>query len=286
MLLGGGTDVDAAFRWLITNSGGGDILILRASGADGYNDYIYGLGPVNSVTSIVCKSKDASYDSFVLNRIANCEGLFFAGGDQSVYWNYWKDTPVQTAVNTLINNRVTIGGTSAGMAIQPQFIYNALLNSVTSPEALLDPYTPNLTIGYNFLDLKLLLNVITDTHFYQRDRMGRSIAFLARLLADGLATGNARGIACDEATAVIISESGEGRVISLNNNIAYFLESTQPPTVCEPGVPLEFSSVNVIAVSNNGIFDLNSWSALAGREYQLSAANGQLTSIGNNGNIY
>jgi len=29
MMMGGGTDVDDAFRWLIGNSGGGDIVVLR-----------------------------------------------------------------------------------------------------------------------------------------------------------------------------------------------------------------------------------------------------------------
>jgi len=75
--MGGGSDVDEAFVWMITNSGGGDILVLRASGADGYNDYIYGLGEVNSVSTIVCKSKLASSDTFVLEKIENAEGLFF-----------------------------------------------------------------------------------------------------------------------------------------------------------------------------------------------------------------
>ena len=35
--MGGGTDVDEAFAWHIDNANGGDFLILRASGADGYN---------------------------------------------------------------------------------------------------------------------------------------------------------------------------------------------------------------------------------------------------------
>jgi len=283
MLLGGGTDVDDAFRWLISNSGGGDILILRASGTDGYNDYIDNLGRVNSVRTIVVSNRQASYDSYVLDKIKNCEGLFFAGGDQSLYYTYWRDTPVEDAVNTLINNRVTVGGTSAGMAIQSQFIYTALYNSITSDQALDNPYSPDLTLGDNFLQYTLLRNVITDTHFYQRDRMGRSITFLARLLEDNLVTGSAYGIACDEETAVLISESGEGQVVTLDGNYAYFLEASKRPTVCEPNVPLEFSDVKVIAVPNNGRFDFNNWSANY-RTYYISAARGRLTS--SDGKIY
>jgi hypothetical protein len=41
VLMGGGTDVDAAFQWQIDHAGGGDFLVLRESGTDAYNDYIW-----------------------------------------------------------------------------------------------------------------------------------------------------------------------------------------------------------------------------------------------------
>ena len=37
VLMGGSTDVDEAFEWQIEHANRGDFLILRASGADGYN---------------------------------------------------------------------------------------------------------------------------------------------------------------------------------------------------------------------------------------------------------
>src|SRR3954470_410315 len=48
-LEGGGTDIPEAFRWLIAHAGGGDIVVIRASGADGYNRFIMDLGAVDSV---------------------------------------------------------------------------------------------------------------------------------------------------------------------------------------------------------------------------------------------
>ncbi len=50
LLMGGGTDVDEAFTWWLARTGGGDVVVLRASGADGYNPYLYDdLGGVDSV---------------------------------------------------------------------------------------------------------------------------------------------------------------------------------------------------------------------------------------------
>src|SRR3974390_2846333 len=47
-LMGGGKDIDEAFRWLCVRAGGGDFLILRASGAGDYNRYIQSLCRLNS----------------------------------------------------------------------------------------------------------------------------------------------------------------------------------------------------------------------------------------------
>jgi len=288
MLLGGGTDVDKAFVWMITNSGGGDIVVLRASGTDAYNEYIYGLGRVNSVSTIICKSKSASTDAFVLERIENSEGLFFSGGDQWLYYSYWKNTPVQTAVNTLITTkRVTIGGTSAGMAIMSQFVYTAEFNTVTSPEALADPYTRTVTIGNNFINQQFLQNVITDTHFYARDRMGRLITFIARMEQDGLVSKAARAVACDEGTAVLLSDSGYGQVVTQGSSgVAYFLYATVLPEICRAGSPLSFSNIEVHALKDGDEFDFVSWSSSAGRLYSITADKGSLSSQGNGGSIY
>lgn len=42
--MGGGTDVDAAFKWMIERSGGGNFVVIRTAGTDAYNPYIYNLG--------------------------------------------------------------------------------------------------------------------------------------------------------------------------------------------------------------------------------------------------
>src|ERR1035441_1042087 len=51
-LVGGGKDGDSVFRWFLQRSGGGDVVVLRASGADGYNPYMMGLAQIDSVESL------------------------------------------------------------------------------------------------------------------------------------------------------------------------------------------------------------------------------------------
>lgn len=78
-LMGGGTDVDALFTWMSDRAGGGDFVVIRASGEDGYNQYVFDLGDFDSVETLVLKNRSASSDPFVLQTIRNAEALFIAG---------------------------------------------------------------------------------------------------------------------------------------------------------------------------------------------------------------
>ena len=81
VLMGGGTDVDAAFRWMCQRSGGGDFLVIRATGTDAYNPYIQQLCPnENSVSTLIIPNRAAASDPFVASTMENAEALFIAGG--------------------------------------------------------------------------------------------------------------------------------------------------------------------------------------------------------------
>jgi len=285
--MGGGTDVDEAFRWLISNAGGGNIVVIRASGSDAYNPYIYGMGGIESVATIVFSSRTGAQDSWVNGRLREATGIFIAGGDQSRYMQFWNNTALQDSLDWLLKRGITIGGTSAGMAVLSEYAYTADRGSVTSTEALNNPFHPYISIGLDFVILHILTGVITDTHFYQRDRMGRSVVFLARNKQEN-PTASIRGIASDEATGVLIDAGGIGRVVtqSSSSNYVYFLEATREPTQCSPGRPISVDGIDVTRVGHNELFNLNTWSSTQGKNYGLEADDGVLSSIGNNGRIY
>ena len=180
-LMGGGTDNDDAIKWMFQKAGGGDVVVLRSAGTDGYNTYMYSeLGvPVNSVETIIIDTRAKASIAAIATKIRNAEALFIAGGDQATYVSYWKDTPVEDAINYLINTKkVPVGGTSAGCAILGQYYYSAANSSVTSAQALANPYASGVTIGVNdFLSSPYLANVITDTHYDNPDRRGRQTTF-------------------------------------------------------------------------------------------------------------
>ena len=274
-LEGGGTDIDDAFRWLIDHAGGGDIVILRASGGAGYNSYIMNLGKVDSVESIVFKSREASYDKDVIAAIEHAEGVFLAGGDQSNYVKYWKGTPVEAALNGLAKRGVPIGGTSAGLAVLGQFSYSAMFESVTAPMAMADPYSDKITLEREFLKFPNMDGIITDSHVGPRDRLPRTLVFLARIVTDGWAP-RARAIAVDQESAVLMEADGTSTVVG--KAPTYFIETTGPAAVCRKGTAPTMGGFKTYRVPPGGTFNIKTWSGTGGTAYVLSIDAGVVSS--------
>jgi cyanophycinase len=274
VLMGGGQDVAEAFRWMIQKSGGGDFVVIRASGDDAYNPYIYALGNSDSVETIVFRTKDASSDPYVLDRIRTAEALFMAGGDQSDYLRLWKDTPVEAAINDLISRRVPVGGTSAGLAVLGQFIYTGARGSVESSQALANPYDFRVTLDRNFLNVPQLAQTITDSHFTQRDRLGRLVTFLARLIQDQWSM-KPRGIGIDEHTALLMESNGA--VTLVGSGQSWFLLPTSIPDVCQPRKPLTFRGIQLYRIDKKGTFNLISWTGTGGISESVDVVSGLIS---------
>ena len=282
---GGGKDVNDAYRWMCAHAGGGDFLVIRSTETADYNPYIQKLCPgMNSVSTLKILSRDGAKQPFVRDTILKAEALFIAGGDQSEYVRFWQGTPVESAIDALARRGVPIGGTSAGNAILAQFAFAALDNTITSGEALHNPFDPRVTIDEDFLFLSRLAgDTITDDHFVTRDRMGRLVTFLARISHDHAAR-RPFGIAADENTAFLMEADGKGTVVG--SSTVYFLHAPGRPQVCAPGEPLVFDKVSVYRIAKGGTFDVAAWAGTGGTAYSLSAAKGKLSSTQAGGAIY
>lgn len=288
-MMGGGRDLDDAFRWLCEKAKGGDFLILRALGDDAYNAYVNGLCKTNSVATLVIPDRAAAQDPAVVEIIHHAEAVFIAGGNQARYVNFWRGTAVQDALNEHIAQGKPIGGTSAGLAVLGEFVYGALGDKpddadVASTDVLPNPYFERVTLVRDFLKIPILHGVITDSHFAKRDRMGRSLGFLARIMQDGWAK-HPREIAIDEKSAVLVENDGKAVVIGSGKG-AYFLSPTKRPDLCAPDVPLTFRKISVHKMPAGAHFDLDSWTGRGGVSYQLSVHDGVIHSSQPGGSVY
>ena len=217
MLVGGGEWPYEAFRWMIGKAGHGRIVILRASGStEAQDEFFKDIGGITAAQTLVFEDRKAASDPQVLEIVRQADGIFIAGGDQSNYVRFWKGTPLNEAINQHVREGKPLGGTSAGLAIMGAYSYGAMDGgSLTSVEAIKDPMGPAVTLVDHFLRLPPLPagQVITDSHFGARDRLGRLLTFIARLSKEQ-GRADIKGLGVDENTALCIDGDGVGKVFT------------------------------------------------------------------------
>jgi cyanophycinase len=131
---------------------------------------------------------------------------------------------------------VVFGGTSAGLAIMGNVVYqNRPPYSIESVDALANPYHYQIEgLPKDYVQIPLLKNRITDTHFGDpdlggglRDRMGRLLAFLGRMKKQALVEAGveAWGLGVGASTAVLLETNGKANVVG--SFYAYFLETAK-----------------------------------------------------------
>ncbi|CAM5267400.1 cyanophycinase [Rhodanobacter lindaniclasticus] len=257
LLMGGGEWPPAAFAWFAAKSGHGHVVILRASGADELQQELYEeVGGVASVQTLVFHSRGAASDPRVLAIVRAADGIFIAGGDQANYVRFWKGTPLNALLDRHVAQGKPLGGTSAGLAILGRYAYGALDGgSITSDEALADPLGKAATLVDGFLHLPRLEHVITDTHFHARKRLGRLIAFIARLRHEGHA--DVVGLGVDQDAALCVEADGQGHLVTLSDGFAWLIRPVGQPARIAAGQPLEYRSIRVTGIGTRSRIDLN-----------------------------
>jgi len=212
LLMGGGDRNYEALHWFMKKAGNGHVVVLRASmGGEIGEEFFHEVGGIESVETFVFKDREAASDPRILKALRRADGIFIAGGDQSRYVRYWRGTPIARALDAHVRAGKPLGGTSAGLAILGEYLYGAMDGgSITSPVALSDPLGDGNTIETGFLHIALLEGIVTDTHFSERARLGRLVAFLAK--SEDMAGRALIGLGVDEDAAVAVEGDGSGRV--------------------------------------------------------------------------
>ncbi len=153
------------------------------------------------------------------------------------------------------------------------FAFSAEKNTVVSDKALLNPYGNKITLQRGFLRVPNLLGTITDSHFMARERMGRLLTFMARIVTDGWAS-EVRGLGIDEDTAVLVEADGTARVIGQGAAWLVRLRAVDVDR-CEAGAPLATRTVDVLSVHPGDDLDLSTFAG-DGRRHTVRAVDGSV----------
>lgn len=280
LLSGGGIDDPTAMRWLLGRGGGTskvkvDVVVLDAWGKDIYSQPFLDWG-ADSVDTYVITARAGADDPAVVDAINKAEVIWFDGGDQSKYIDLLTNTKAQTAINDRVRAGAAFGGMSAGLAIQGGWIYSAYNGSATSSAVLANPYDKDVTLSGQLFDLPGMANVVTDTHFEARDRMGRLLGFLGRL-ETSMGAVKPRAIAVDEDTSLGLDPStGTLQVFGVGTG-AWLLRTDnvdRSAMVVQEKQPLTYGPVSVTRLNTGDTFTLSTWKGSGTETYAISAVNG------------
>ena len=191
-----------------------------------------------------------SADSQVLyDTLLTYQVIFFRGGDQYEYYNLYRNTKLQDAVNFIYNNGGTIGGTSAGMHILSSIVFTAQNGTAYPDDCIENPNNSDIKLANDFMNL--VPGFIFDTHFAERARFGRLTAFLANYsLNKGI---DITGIGMDDMTCMTVDETGLGTVRGTGCANIYLTGSTYSLN----GTKLLADSVKVIQLLQGCTYNLN-----------------------------
>ena len=242
---------------------GGNVVVLRASYSDIYDRPFRRYGNFASVQTVLippCASRK-QVDS-VAPIVDNADAVYFAGGDQAHYVA-WKGSALIEAVKGVYARGGVVGGGSAGLAIQGAIVYDSvagdrLNEETTTADAAENPLEPRISFTTGLFAWPALVNTITDTHFVARNRFGRTVVFLARIMHDNLLPGarTVYALGIDQGSAVLVNPDGTATV--LNDKAAhgaYLVRAAAAPQILT-GRPLHYT-VEVAHIGGNGErFDL------------------------------
>lgn len=261
LLMGGGDRNIDSMKWFFGKAGNGHIVVISASyGKEIGNEFFNEIGGIQSTEIFVFHARSQAFDKKILARLRKADGIFIAGGDQSRYVRFWRGTPVNEILDAHVAAGKPLAGTSAGLAMQGEKLYGAMDDgSLTSPEALADPLGPANTIEGDFLHLALLKGIVTDTHFKERDRLGRLFAFLAKAQVGRPSDAPAMiGLGVDESAALAVEPDGSGRIYATApDGYAWVVDGSSLRGVTGRG-PLDAPRIKVTGVGPGSVVHLPS----------------------------
>jgi cyanophycinase-like exopeptidase len=257
LLVGGGSEdyndwSDTPYRWLVTHAPNRKILVLNyADTTDFFSSYFPWLSPC-TVSNLAITSVAQANDSIVYRRILEHDGIFLRGGDQWQYLNRWRRTLTEQAIREVYQRGGVVGGTSAGEMVLTGVVFDARLSSVQPRDALRNPLGASITLTDDFLNF--LPETISDSHFFERGRLGRLPAFLA-LYAQSKGR-EIVGIGAEYGTALAIGPDGIGEAMG-SGTVTILRYSPATQSLLEAGAPLSMRNLRFDQLTEGERFDFS-----------------------------
>jgi cyanophycinase len=197
---------------------------------------------VNNVGVLNIKTREEANSSFFVDRLKSADAVVFTGGDQLRLTSIFGGTKFHhLLLDKYENEDFIIAGTSAGAAASS----NNMIYQGSSHEALLKGEV-KITGGLGFIN-----NVIIDTHFVQRGRIGRLFYVCASNPIN-------LGIGLGEDTGLLITDGNHMEAIGSGLVILVDGTSMRDTNITEVkmGDPVSIENLHVHVMSLGDHYDL------------------------------
>jgi len=209
LIIGGGSESDAPeawstepYSWAVEQSLNKRVAIISYSSASNWlpEYFVQHCGAISAKNFVISSNSVANSDD-TYDSLMSYDVIFLKGGDQWNYYNTYKETRTQQAIEDKYTEGGVICGTSAGLAVMSEVVFTAKHGSVYPDECIENPNNQYVTLEDDFLNL--FENYIFDSHFMDRGRGGRIMGFMANWMLnhDELIS----GIGVDENTCMAIN---------------------------------------------------------------------------------
>lgn len=202
------------------------------------------LGATN-VDVLYIEKREQAMDPEVLKRLRAADVVMLTGGDQLRLTSILGGTPFHDILlDKYLNEEFIYAGTSAGAAAAS----NTMIYQGSSSEALLKGEV-KITSGMGFID-----NVVIDTHFVQRGRIGR-------LFQSVVGNPKVLGIGLGEDTGLLITHNN--RMEAIGSGLVILVDGREIKdtnlTEVELGQPISISHLVTHVMSKYDTFDLDTY---------------------------
>jgi cyanophycinase len=211
LLVGGGPEKNNTLSWSTTAyrwAGEGKRVAIVGTSTGSLAPYFMQQCGAAWAKEFAIASHDSADSQATYDTLTSYDVIFFRGGDQYEYYNLYRNTKLQEAVNYVYSLGGTICGTSAGMSILSSIVFTAKNGSAYPDECIENPNNHYVTLASDFMDF--VPGFVFDTHFAERGRFGRLVGFLANYsLNQGQ---DITGLGLDDMTCMTVDENGLGTV--------------------------------------------------------------------------
>lgn len=214
LVAGGGSESDTspeswstvAYSWAVNQSANKKVAVIHYESTGTFlKPYFISKCGAVAAENFVINSSNAN-NAAVMDQLKQYDVFFFRGGDQYQYYIAYNGTLMEQTMKEKFSQGGVLAGTSAGLAILSGVSYIASGSSAVSDVCIKNINHSSITLATDFMPF--YPDYLFDSHFLNRGRMGRLIAFMANFNKEERE--RIIGIGVDENTAFGISADHKG----------------------------------------------------------------------------